>query len=274
MDFPIARQRFYQEIQQPEADINLAAAALYIAQEAYPMLEAEAYLNALEVMAAEARDRLPPEPYPLKIIRAINQYLFEDLRFRGNSQDYYDPQNSFLNDVIDRRTGIPITLALVYLEVAKRLDFPMVGVGMPGHFLIRPAIAEMDVFVDAFDQGAVLFRADCEARLQQIYGKQAVLQDSFLQPVSASAFLARMLTNLKLIYLNRQELEKAIAATDRILLLYPDAIYQQRDRGLLHYQAGQFTAAYRDLTAYVEHAEAQTEDIAQIMRLLERIQPN
>ncbi|NEQ30623.1 MAG: tetratricopeptide repeat protein [Leptolyngbya sp. SIO4C5] len=272
MDFPLARQHFYQVIQQPDAQIDLAAAALYIAQEEYPSLDVEEYLNALDVMADEARDRLPLEPYPLKIIQAISQYLFEDLRFKGNSQDYYDPQNSFLNDVIDRRTGIPITLALVYLEIAKRLDFPMVGVGMPGHFLIRPAIADMTLCVDAFHQGEVLFPEDCETRLQQIYGEGATLQDEFLQPVSAKAFLARMLTNLKMIYLSREQLEKALAATERILLLFPEAIIQRRDRGLLYYQSGQFAAARRDLEAYVQQAVGQADDIETIKHLLKQIE--
>ncbi|NJL85565.1 MAG: tetratricopeptide repeat protein [Leptolyngbyaceae cyanobacterium SM1_1_3] len=273
MNFLTARQRFYQEIQQPNAQIDLAAAALYIAQEEYPALDVEAYLSALDALAAEASDRLPAESYPLKIIQAISQYLFADLGFRGNQQDYYSPQNSFLNDVIDRRTGIPITLALVYLEIAKRLNFPMVGVGMPGHFLIRPAIAEMSVFVDAFHQGEILFPEDCEARLQQIYGQPVALQDEFLQPVSARAFLARMLTNLKMIYVSCQQLEKALSATERILLLFPDAIYQRRDRGLLYYETGQFTAACRDLAAYVESAAA-AEDRPQIMRLLNRLDPD
>lgn len=272
MDFPLARQHFYQVIQQPDAQIDLAAAALYIAQEEYPSLDVEEYLNALDVMADEARDRLPVEPYPLKIIQAISQYLFEDLRFKGNSQDYYDPQNSFLNDVIDRRTGIPITLALVYLEIAKRLDFPMVGVGMPGHFLIRPAIADMTLCVDAFHQGEILFPEDCETRLQQIYGEGATLQDEFLQPVSAKAFLARMLTNLKMIYLSREQLEKALAATERILLLFPEAIIQRRDRGLLYYQSGQFAAARRDLEAYVQQAVGQADDIETIKHLLKQIE--
>ncbi len=137
MEFTLARQLFYQEINLPEAQIDLGKAALYLAKEEYPELDAEEYLNALDVMAAEIKERLPKETYPLRIIKSINNYLYQDLGFKGNTREYYDPRNSFLNQAIERRTGIPITLALVYLEIAKRIDFPMVGIGMPGHFLIE-----------------------------------------------------------------------------------------------------------------------------------------
>jgi regulator of sirC expression with transglutaminase-like and TPR domain len=136
MNFSSARQLFYQEIQQPDGNIDLAKAALYIAQEEYPDLDVEYYLNALDTMAAEAKKRLPIGRYPLRVIQNINQYLYDDLGFAGNKKDYYNPRNSFFNDVIDRRLGIPISLALIYMEVAKRVDFPMVGVGMPLHFTI------------------------------------------------------------------------------------------------------------------------------------------
>ena len=150
MAFLQARQSFYQEINQPDEQIDLAKAALYIAQEEYLDLDPAEYLNALDTMADDLQDQLPPQQYPLKIIQSINRYLYDDLGFTGNVADYYDPRNSFLNEVIERRIGIPITLSLVYIEVAKRVDFPMVGVGMPGHFLIRPDFPEMETFVDAF----------------------------------------------------------------------------------------------------------------------------
>ncbi|NER84584.1 MAG: hypothetical protein F6K42_34695, partial [Leptolyngbya sp. SIO1D8] len=143
MSQSFARDRFCREIQQPDDAINLAAAALYIAQEEYPELDVGVYLHQLDMMALQLRDRLPEETYPLKILRAINDYLFKAQGFTGNSQDYYDPRNSFLNHVLDRRTGIPITLSLVYLELARRIGLPMAGVGMPGHFLVRPTVDEM-----------------------------------------------------------------------------------------------------------------------------------
>jgi regulator of sirC expression with transglutaminase-like and TPR domain len=171
MEFPIGRQLFYQEIQQPDEQICLERAALYLAKEEYPHLEVEEYLNALDTMAAEVQERLPQEPYPLKILKTVNQYLYEDLKFKGNTTEYYDPRNSFLNDVIDRRTGIPITLSLLYLAITQRIHFPMVGIGMPGHFIIRPTVGEMEVFVDPFNQGEILFPQDCRDRLSQVYDR-------------------------------------------------------------------------------------------------------
>lgn len=222
MNFTSARQYFYQEIQQPDECINLAKAALYIAQEEYPNLDPEEYLNALDTMAMELQERLPSSRYPLRIVQSINQYFYEDLGFNGNQTDYYNPRNSFLNDVIDRRLGIPITLALVYLEVARRIDFPMVGVGMPGHFLIRPDIPEIEIFVDAFNKGEVIFAQDCQKRLEQIYQQPVTLRPEFFAVVSRRQFLARMLTNLKYIYLKQQDLERSLAVVERILLLFPD----------------------------------------------------
>ncbi|MBD1997252.1 SirB1 family protein [Leptolyngbya sp. FACHB-541] len=270
MDFPRARQLFYQEIRQPDEAIALSRAALYIAQEEYPDLDAEEYTNALDTMAAEVEERLPKEQYPLRIIKTINQYLYEDLKFVGNVEDYYDPRNSYLNQVIDRRTGIPITLSLVYLEIAQRLDFPMVGVGMPGHFLIRPALDEMEVFVDPFYQGEILFPADCEERLSQLYGKPVELQPEFVEAIAPKNFLARMLTNLKMLYLNRGEIPKALAAIERILLLFPDAIGERRDRGVVYYHTGRWIEASQDLEYYLDNTP-DAEDASMLRQLLKRI---
>lgn len=270
MNFSLARQRFYQEIHQPEDQMNLARAALYIAQEEYPDLEVEEYLNALDVMAQEVQERLPAERYPLRIIQTINHYLYSDLGFRGNNDDYYDPRNSFLNQVIDRRTGIPITLALVYLEITDRLDFPMVGIGMPGHFLIRPTVGEMDIFVDAFHQGEVMFAEDCQERLSQLYGGLVELRPEFLQPISKPYFLVRMLTNLKAIYLQQEDLPRLLAVIEKILLLIPDDVQTQRDRGILYFQMGRWTEASQDLHNYLQH-QPRAEDAIVIQELLRRM---
>ena len=273
MDFPRSRQYFYQEISQPDEQINLANAALYIAQEQYPDLNPAEYLNALDTMAAEVQERMPAQKYPLRIIESINQYLYDDLGFAGNTTDYYNPRNSFLNEVISRRLGIPITLSLVYLEVAKRIDFPMIGVGMPGHFLIRPAVAEMEIFVDAFNRGEVLFIEDCRERLTQIYGQEVTLQSSFLEPVTPRQFLARMLSNLKIIYLNQQELELALAAVERILLLFPGVPVELRTRGLIYYQLGRWAAASDDFETYLAKVP-NAEDAPVIRRLLNQLSTN
>ncbi|MDX2231263.1 MAG: tetratricopeptide repeat protein [Leptolyngbyaceae cyanobacterium bins.349] len=264
MTTAIARQLFTQEIQQLDEQINLERAALYIAQEEYPELDVEAYLNGLDTMAADVVEQLPAEQYPMKILRTINHYLFEDLGFRGNREEYYDPRNSFLNDVIDRRTGIPITLSLVYLAIAERIGFPMIGVNMPGHFLIRPAVAEMDVFVDPFHQGEILFPQDCVDLLSQVFDRPVELRPEYVESVGQRQFLGRLLSNLKVIYINQKEFLKALAALDRILLLFPDLPLEIRDRGVLNYRLNHYAAAREDFQHYL--AIAPTAEDAQLIR--------
>ena len=249
----LARENFAQEVSLADQDIDLAKAALYMAQEETPSLNIETYLRQLDEWAQQVQGLLPEERYPLRVIQGINQVLYDDLGFVGNEENYYDPRNSFLNEVMERRTGIPITLALVYLEVARRIEFPMVGIGMPGHFLIRPEFKDAGIFVDAFHRGEVLFPEDCQQRLQEIFAQPVTLEDQFLEAVSKKAFLARMLTNLKLIYINQPDLERALAVIERLLLVFPDAIIEQRDRGLLHYQMGDTQSAIADLKTYVAH---------------------
>lgn len=270
MNIPLSRQNFLQEISQPDDRINLAKAALYIAQEEYPNLDIHIYLNILDAIANEIEKRLPLERYPLRTIQTINQYLYDDLGYTGNNDNYYDPRNSFLNEVIDRRAGIPITLSLVYLEIARRLDFHLVGVNMPGHFLIRPQFKDVGIFVDSFNRGEILFEQDCETRLTEIYGYPVKLQPSFTEPVSHRQILARILTNLKLIYLNRQDLSRALATVERILLLFPETPRELRDRGLLYYQLGYSSKAYRDLGVYLKIVP-NADDADIINRLLQQL---
>jgi len=261
---------FYNEINQPDSQIDLAKAALYIAQEEYLGLDIAAYINALDVMATEVEERLPAERYPLRVIQTLNKYFYDDLGYIGNTNDYYDPRNSFLNEVIDRRTGIPITLSVVYLEVARRLDFPMVGINMPGHFLIRPEFQDAGIFVDAFNRGEILFEQDCEERLSQIYQRPVQLQPNFTEAVSHRQLLARILTNLKFIYLNSKDFRRALVAIERILMLFPDAPMELRDRGLLYYQLGDKSKASHDLEIYLAMLP-NAEDAEAIRRLLAQL---
>jgi regulator of sirC expression with transglutaminase-like and TPR domain len=221
-------------------------------------------------MADEVRTCLSDNRYPLKVIQTLNEYLFTELGFRGNTDNYYDPDNSYLNRVLERRTGIPITLSVIYLELAKQIGFPMVGIGMPGHFLIRPEFEGAGIFVDAFHQGEVLFREDCEVRLQQIYQQPVKLEPRFLNPLSNRQILARMLANLKFIYINQQQFTKALEIIELILILFPRNPRELRDRGLLYYQTGKFNQAHQDLSSYLKiipHAE----DAHTIRQLLEKI---
>ena len=251
MQLSLARRCFIREIRQSDEAINLERAALYLALEEHPTLDVDVTLEQLDRMATVVRNRLPEPRYPLRVIAVINHYLYEELGFSGNRQDYYDPQNSHLNQVLDRRLGIPITLALVYLAIAKRIDFPMIGVGMPGHFLIRPVVDEMDVYVDAFNGGEVLFRQDCAALLQKLYQQPVTLRSEFLQPINNRQFLARMLGNLKGIAINQNNVQSALAAVERLLLLFPEASGELRDRGILYFQLRRWNEAQRDLEGYL-----------------------
>ena len=269
MDFPAARQQLYRLTRQ-NPTFNLAEAALYIAQEAYPQINIATYLKQLDAIATDIRPHLPAEPYPLKMIQVINHHLYDKLGFAGNTAQYYDPRNSFLNEVLDRRTGIPITLSLVYLEVANRLNLPMVGINFPGHFLIRPVQEGMDIYVDAFHSGEVLFRQDCQQRLELLYQQSVALQSQFFQTVEPHQFLVRLLTNLKHIYLNQGDLALSLAASERILLIVPENTREQRDRGLLYYQLGRWAAARQDLEDYLQAFPA-AQDQPFITQLLQRI---
>jgi regulator of sirC expression with transglutaminase-like and TPR domain len=209
--------QFLVEIDRADREINLAKAALYIAQIEYPDLDLDRYLGLLDMMATEVAQKLPKTRYPLKVIQTINRYLYTEHNFRGNEQDYYNPKNSFLNDVLDLQTGIPLTLAIVYLEIAKRIDFPMVGIGMPGHFLIRPDFEDSEIFVDAFDRGEVLFAEDCRQKLMNIYQQDLpTLPPEILQPVTNRQILFRMLNNLQSIYLNQPNFDKALVIREWI----------------------------------------------------------
>ncbi|WP_404784722.1 SirB1 family protein [Altericista sp. CCNU0014] len=256
-----------------DAPFCLAEAALYIALEEYPDLEIQPYLQRLDAMAEEVARQLPPDPYPLKILQTIDRYLFETLGFYGNERDYYDPRNSFLNEVLDRRTGIPITLSLVYLEIARRIGFPMTGINFPGHFLIRPDREDMELWVDPFHQGEILFPEDCKKRLETIYQQPVELRPEFFEPISPQQFLVRMLNNLKHIYLNRGDLHKCLAASEQILLVDPDAAMERRDRGVLYYQLGRWVEARQDLEDYLGKIP-QAQDRPLIFQLLERITQN
>jgi regulator of sirC expression with transglutaminase-like and TPR domain len=264
---------YFSQLSRQDALFSLAEAALYIALEEYPELEIQTYLQRLDTMAAEVSQQLPSEPYPLKILKTINHYLFETLGFQGNEQDYYDPRNSFLNEVLDRRMGIPITLSLVYLEVAHRIGFPMTGVNFPGHFLIRPEQEGMELWVDPFHQGEILFPEDCKNRLEAIYQQPVELRPEFFEAIAPRQFLVRMLNNLKHIYLNQGDLLRCLAACERILLVDPDTVMEKRDRGVLYYQLGRWVEARQDLEDYLGQIP-QAPDRPLIHQLLDRITQN
>lgn len=246
------RKRFAKIANRPDDSINIAEAGLLIAQEEYPELSVDGYLEQLEQLAMTAREQIGSDlPIAEKISR-LNHFLFVEHGFSGNSDDYYDPRNSFLNDVLDRRKGIPISLSVIYCELARRIDLPIYGVSFPGHFLVRH-VGEPEIIIDPFF-GRVITRKECAERLNNLYGTRTRLEQKMLEPATPRDILARMLGNLKQIYVDRSDFERALACSDRILLLNRDAPLELRDRGILYQRLECFGPALRDLRRFLELA--------------------
>jgi regulator of sirC expression with transglutaminase-like and TPR domain len=254
-------------------DPDLAIAALLIARIEYPTLDAGPYLDRLDALGREAQRRVasasiipgeaPPHVDPDRYARvmALNQYLFTELHFVGNEVRYDDPRNSFLNEVLDRRTGIPITLALIYIEVARRAGLHVEGINFPGHFLVRcPARRGLhyseDLIIDAFHGGALLSEEACLELLRRHAGDEAVFESYLHGHATKQQILARMLLNLKRTYVRMHSFPQARDVTELLLAVDPSAINELRDRGLLAYHLKDFSAALRDLQAYLQLAAA------------------
>ncbi len=249
MSAAFAREQFLRIARLPDASIDLAEAALWVAAEQYEGLDVPAYLARLAEFAERARPSVSSADSLEQSIAALNRFLYDEQSFRGNRSDYYDARNSFLNEVIDRRTGIPITLAVVYLSVAARLGLPVHGVGFPGHFLVRCAAPD-EILIDPFE-GKLLTRAECEARWLATLGADTPFDARSLEPAPARQTLARLIGNLKQIFLAQQDWPRALACVERILVLSPDAPLELRDRGLLYARLECFAAATADLQHFL-----------------------
>ncbi len=233
--------------------IDLLRAALTIARTEYPDLDFEGYGARIEELARRVKRLAPDLGDPSESIAALNRVLFEEEGFRGNREDYYDPRNSLLNDVLDRKLGIPITLAVVYMEVARRVGFPLVGVGMPGHFLLKHYDVDgREILIDPFNRGSILTAKDCQQRLDELYGGQMRLQPDFLMAVSRRQVLVRMLNNLRSIYLTGRNFRKALPIVDLILAIYPRSPEDVKQRAMLRWSLGQNRGALADLEDYLK----------------------
>ena len=245
------RERFAALAQRPDEQVDLAEAALWVAAEEYEGLDVAVYLEQLEVLATDAAPLVGASATPVERISALNDYLFRARGFTGNREHYEDPRNSFLNEVLDRGVGLPITLSIVYMEVAGRLGLSVRGVGFPGHFLAQLE-GSPEVVVDAFF-GQLLGPEDCVERLRSVLGPEAELvPELHLRVATRKEILARLLSNLKQIYAGSGDWVRALACCDRILLLAPDAAAELRDRGLVYEQLACFTAAAADLERVLE----------------------
>jgi regulator of sirC expression with transglutaminase-like and TPR domain len=233
--------------------IDLVRAALTIARTEYPDLDTESYVGRVDELAHMAAARIDDVGDAGQTIAALNHVLFEEAGLRGNHDDYYDPRNSFLNDVLDRGLGIPITLALIYMEVGRRLGFPLFGVGMPGHFLLKHYdIDGCETLIDCFSGGDILSQKDCQRRLDEIYAGQMALRPEFLLAVSRRQILTRILNNLKTIYLSARNFRKALPVVDLVLVIYPRSPEDVKQRAQMRYSLGQNKGAAEDLEQYLK----------------------
>lgn len=252
----------------PEETINLAEAALAIAAEEYTDLDIAGYLARLDEMGATLRRRLRPDISTGDSIRLLNHYLFEELGFSGNTENYYDPRNSFLNEVIERRLGIPITLSVIYIEVGRRIGLPLHGVSFPAHFLVKCVVREGAILLDPYSKGISLGLDDLVQRLKAWRGgiePNSEMVKNMLASAGSREILARILRNLRGIYLKSGELTKALNASDRIVTLDPQSAEEYRDRGNIYLELECFRAALADFRAYLM-LKPEAEDADEIQR--------
>ena len=267
-----ARERFTALVSGPEEDLDLAEAALLIAQEEQPDLDVAHYLKRLDQLADAVRTELPPSPTHNDTLQCLNTRLFLKEGLRGNTGEYYDPRNSFLNEVLETKVGIPITLSVIYMEVGRRLGLALVGIGFPGHFLVRYSGPDGERILDPFLGGASLSEAQLAAKLRNMYGENnplAVQVSKLLTPATKKEILTRMLGNLKGVYLNKGDFERALSVIDRMVLIRPDAAAEFRDRGAVQQRLGRMQGAVRDFKKYLELAP-DAPDADRIRTLIQR----
>lgn len=245
-------------------DIPLTEAAIAVAQDAYPRLDVASVQLELDQMAATLRARLPADATAVHKLRTLNRYFFEELHFAGNQNDYYDPDNSYLNRVIERRSGIPISLAVVFMELGQQIGLALRGVSFPGHFLVKLKVRAGDIFLDPFT-GQSLSREELEERLSEYLHEQGMeipvdmALVAAIQDAPPREILARMLRNLKGIYHERQDFEKLLDVQQRLVALLPDDAQERRDRGLIFAQLECPRAALEDLNYYLDNAPSAPE---------------
>ena len=251
---------YFAALVQSDADFPLLEAAISLAQDEYPELDVQQVLGEVDQLLARLKRRVPVDAAPLQKLRAVNQFFFRDLSFRGNVNNYYDPDNSYLNAVLRTRCAIPISLAVVWLELAQGMGLAARGVGFPGHFMVKVNLPKGQVVIDPLD-GQSLSREQLAERLEP-FRRRSGLVDEFevplglyLQATPPREIVARMLRNLKEIHRTQQDWQRAVAVQDRLIVLLPQAWAEYRDRGLAHAELGHAAQAVEDLEVYLVNIE-------------------
>ena len=254
----------------------LLEAAVLVAQDDCPGLDAQAVLCEIDTLGERLARRIPSDAAPMQRLRQLNRYFFDELGFQGNVNDYHDPRNSYLHEVLATRRGIPITLALLYAELASHARLPARGVGFPGHFLVKLSLPRGEVVIDPFT-GQSLSREDLEARLQPFRRRQVLPGGVelplalFLQPATPRDTLARLLYNLKEIHRAAHDWPRLLGVLERLVILLPERWEERRDRGLARLELGRHEGAAQDLSAYLAH-RSDAPDAPAVGRQLERLQ--
>jgi regulator of sirC expression with transglutaminase-like and TPR domain len=291
---PEPLERFSTLVSRVEGEIDLARACLQIAEDVYPGLDVDGYLGEIERFARRLRTRLAPDASVEDRVIALNEFLFADLGFSGNADNYYDPRNSYLNEVLDRRAGIPLTLSVLYMEFGWRIDLPLEGVSFPGHFLVRLPMRGGTLVLDPFAGGVPQSGDELRERLKRVIPRVAsewkdaargwkdaargvavadLPLEQFLEPASKRQILARLLRNLKGIYREKDSPERLLQVLNRMIIVAPEAASERRDRGYVYQQLECWRPALQDLTEYLER-EPDAADLhevrARIMELSQR----
>ena len=248
--------------------MDLDRAALALATIEYPDLDVSSYLAILDSYAVELAGRLPDSCDGPQFVAAANEYLFEELGFTGNSQNYYDPVNSCLNEVLTHRTGIPITLSLLYMEIARRLAKPVFGVGLPGHFLTQYDDGRFSAFIDPFHGGAMLTSEQCYELARRSSGEQFPDNPALLARVSKQQIVRRMINNLRAVYFNRRAYAKALKVLDLLLAASPDSADEYKQRSVVLLGMKNYKGAHNDLQKYLALAPAGVPDREEMQKQL------
>lgn len=265
-------QRLLHALREERSDVTLDIASLELASIEFPGLDFEPSLTGLDDFSAQINARLAPRAAALDFIRVTNELLFDAMQFRGNDGEYYDPRNSCLNSVLSRRVGIPITLSVVYMEIARRLGRPVHGVGLPGHFIVAYEDSQSRYWIDPFHGGRILSFADCLVLAKQTAGVDLRANPAVLAPVNKRQILVRMLSNLKAIYLRGQAFEKARQVLDLLIEAMPEYAEEYRHRGLIHLKQLNHRAAKSDLETYLrlEPDSPERQQVEKQLLILER----
>lgn len=232
-------------------DAPLDVVALQIATVEYPEVSVEPFLVILDSYASEFAERVTEQTKGEEFLQALNEYMFDELGFHGNSDDYYSPANSCLNEVLTKRTGIPITLSLVYMEIVRRLGRTIHGIGLPGHFLVQYADGGFPVFIDVFHGGRILYEPECFELAKAATGADVPEDSQYLRPVSKRHIAIRMLNNLRAVYFRNENAEKAIRVLDLFIEAIPGAAEEYKQRGICRIQLRRLKEARADLETYL-----------------------